>query len=338
MFSYSRNIRYLSTNLFLKKPVFPKKPKSEGDGKHFVDYRRVLCKSGNGGNGMISFFKGYRVPFGGPDGGDGGNGGHIIFKADKSTRDLSHLQSVIKAGNGEYGMGKNCHGKSAPHRTIKVPLNTIVSKPAVEGINEKECIIELINDGEVFLAARGGAGGHGNRFYVSNEVRKPIKAEVGGKGEEIAYDLEMGTMAFGGFVGFPNVGKSTLLRAISRAKPKVASYPFTTLKPHIGIVEYDDFVQIPIADIPGLIEGAHLDFGLGSSFLQHIKRCKCLIYVIDVSLGDYESQFDILKNELDMYKKGLSDRPTIIVLSKIDLVKELSIGNIQNKFNDTKVF
>uniref|UniRef100_A0A0N4ZTR1 OBG-type G domain-containing protein n=1 Tax=Parastrongyloides trichosuri TaxID=131310 RepID=A0A0N4ZTR1_PARTI len=330
--------RVLSTNVFLKKPIFPKKAKSEGEASSFVDYKRVTCKAGKGGNGMVSFFKGYRVPFGGPDGGDGGNGGHVIFKSDKKTKDLSQLTSVIKAGNGEYGMSKSCHGKSASHRIINVPLNTIISRPKIDEINIKEEIIELVNDGEIFIAARGGAGGHGNQFYVSNEIRKPTKAEIGGLGEELVYDVEMGVMAFGGFVGFPNVGKSTLLRAISRAKPKVASYPFTTLKPHVGVVEYDDFLQISIADIPGLIKGAHLDYGLGSSFLQHIKRCQCLIYVIDVSLGDYEEQYEILKNELELYKKGISDKPTMIVLSKMDLGKNINTSKIQQLFNNIKVF
>ncbi|CEF67567.1 Anaphase-promoting complex subunit 1 [Strongyloides ratti] len=330
--------KQFSSNLFLKEPIFPKKPKSDGEALSFVDYKRVLCKGGRGGNGMVSFFKGYRVPFGGPDGGDGGNGGHVIFKASKKTKDLSKLKGIYKAGHGEYGMGKSCHGKNAEHRIIHVPLNTIICKPAIEGISKKEIIKELINDEEIFLAARGGAGGHGNQFYVSNEVRKPIKAEIGGMGEEIMYDVEMGVMAFGGFVGFPNVGKSTLLRSISRAKPKVASYPFTTLKPHIGIVEYDDFTQISIADIPGLIEGAHMDYGLGSSFLQHIKRCYCLIYVIDVSLGNYESQFEILKNELNMYKKGLTDKPSLIILSKMDLLQGLNIQSIQKQFNNIRVF
>uniref|UniRef100_A0A0K0EK14 Anaphase-promoting complex subunit 1 n=1 Tax=Strongyloides stercoralis TaxID=6248 RepID=A0A0K0EK14_STRER len=326
------------TNLFLKEPIFPKKAKSDGEARHFVDYKRVLCKGGKGGNGMVSFFKGYRVPFGGPDGGDGGNGGHVIFKASKMTKDLSKLGSVITANNGEYGMGRSCHGKSAKHKIINVPINTVISKPATEENCKGEVIAELVKDEEIFIAARGGAGGHGNQFYVSNEVRKPIKAEAGGVGEEITYDVEMGVMAFGGFVGFPNVGKSTLLRSISRAKPKVASYPFTTLKPHIGIVEYDDYIQIPIADIPGLIEGAHLDYGLGSSFLRHISKCYCLIYVIDISLGDYQSQFNILKNELNMYKEGLSDKPSLIVLSKMDLARNLNTQSIESQFNNIKVF
>lgn len=294
-------------------PVKRKKCKAKsGKVHHFVDYRHIRAQGGDGGDGCISFLSVFRNENAGPDGADGGNGGHVIFKALQGMRSLAHLSSYNQAEAGKPGHNKDCHGKNAPDRIIEVPIGTVFK---VDG----EVVASLEEEGSLFIAARGGAGGKGNAFFATDIDQAPRVAEYGGKGEVIEYLAELRTMADVGLIGFPNAGKSTLLRAISRARPKVASYPFTTRNPHVGIIHYADHHQLAVADIPGLIEGAHNNYGLGLTFLRHIERCTCLLYVLDTSQPRPWEHLKILMNELEQYQKGLSLRPHAVVANKMDL-------------------
>lgn len=267
---------------------------------------------GNGGDGCISMLHLYRNEFAGPDGGDGGNGGHVLLKANSQVKSLANVQSLYRGEHGVAGAGKDMIGKSGEHVIVEVPIGTLVKT------EDGEVIADLDVHGSMFIAARGGAGGKGNHFFLSNENRHPRVCEQGAKGDANVYTLEMRTVAHAGFVGFPNAGKSTLLRAISRAKPKVAAYPFTTLNPHVGIVQFDDYTQLAVADLPGLIPDAHKNRGLGISFLRHVERCVCLMYVLDLAAEEPWKQLDQLKYELEQYCQGLSKRPHAIVGNKID--------------------
>jgi len=279
---------------------------------HFVDFKKVHFKAGNGGDGCISFLHLFNNPMAGPDGGDGGNGGHIILKANKQVKSLANVQSNYRGNEGDHGTSKDMIGSSGDHLEIEVPVGTLVKS------ENGELLVDLDTDGGKYIAARGGAGGKGNHFFLSNENRHPRVAQRGAKGEEKVLNLELKTMAHAGLIGFPNVGKSSLLRAISRARPKVANYPFTTVNPYVGIIEYDDYTQISVADLPGLIKDAHKNRGLGISFLKHVERCVCLMYVIDISLKNSWEQLKDLKHELEQFKKGLSKRPHAIVANKYD--------------------
>ncbi|XP_034881411.1 mitochondrial ribosome-associated GTPase 2 [Mirounga leonina] len=280
--------------------------------RHFVDHRRVLVRGGRGGDGVSCFHSEPRKEFGGPDGGDGGNGGHVVLRADQQVKSLSSVLSRYQGSHGEAGGRKNCSGRGGALLYIRVPVGTLVK----EG---REVVADLSCPGSEYIAALGGAGGKGNRFFLANDNRAPVTCTPGQPGQERILFLELKTVAHAGMVGFPNAGKSSLLRAISNARPAVASYPFTTLKPHVGIVHCEDHQQIAVADIPGIIRGAHQNRGLGSTFLRHIERCRFLLFVVDLSEPEPWTQVEDLKFELEKYEAGLSKRPHVVVANKIDL-------------------
>lgn len=285
----------------------------------FVDRAKISVKAGDGGNGCCSFRREKFVPNGGPDGGDGGAGGNVILRAVTNRQSLVDMvyQSRYAAQNGPNGKSKDMHGRKGDDIIVELPVGTIV-------VNDEtgEFMTDLDRAGAEVIIAKGGVGGRGNARFATSTNRAPRQKEEGTPGEEFRLRLELKTIADAGLVGFPNAGKSTLLRAISAARPKVAPYPFTTLHPNVGIVDRGDYRRYSVADIPGLVEGAHKNVGLGHSFLRHIERTLVLVYVLDtagVDGRDPVSDFRSLQNELELYMKGLSKRPFIIVANKMDL-------------------
>lgn len=281
----------------------------------FVDLAHIAVKAGNGGNGCVSFHREKFVPKGGPDGGDGGNGGNVVFRADVQLHTLQDIryQRIYKAENGRPGEGNNCSGKKGRDIVIPVPVGTLIKD------REKELILaDLTEDGEEFIAAKGGNGGWGNQHFATPTNRAPRFAKPGLPGGSLDLELELKILADVGLVGFPNAGKSTLLSVLSAARPKIADYPFTTLVPNLGIVRYGDFRSFVMADIPGLIEGAHSDRGLGDQFLRHIERTRVLLFLIDVNETDIPAAYETLKNELKLYDPFLLEKPRLIAVSKTD--------------------
>ncbi len=305
----------------------------------FIDRIKVFAQAGSGGRGSVSFRREKFVPKGGPDGGDGGRGGDVILRADRHVDNLSNLfyEPIIKAKSGGHGMGKKMHGKSAPAKIVKVPVGTIVWPADEKGRPTSAApIVDLTRDGQEFVLCRGGAGGKGNVHFKSSRNRAPRQYTEGEEGQAGHFSLELRTIADAGLVGYPNAGKSTLLRQISAARPRVAAYPFTTLHPIIGVVEFSGYRRATIADIPGLIEGAHRGLGLGHEFLRHITRCRIFLFVIDVAGSEGRNPVEDLqqlRKELDLYDPLLSQRPWFVIANKMDLpCAEENLSGVRKKF------
>ncbi len=285
----------------------------------FVDEATIHVRSGDGGRGCVSFRREKFVPRGGPDGGDGGRGGNVILLADPhmtSLLDFKYKREFI-AKRGEHGKGKKCHGRNAPDLVIKVPVGTVV-KDARTG----EVIADLTTPGQQVLVAKGGRGGRGNARFATPTNQAPRFAEPGEKGEERWIKLELKLLADVGIVGLPNAGKSTLISRVSGARPRVASYPFTTLTPSLGVVRLKEDRTFVVADIPGLIEGAHRGKGLGLQFLRHIERTRLLLHVIDITSPSPMEDFETIERELASYNPKLLEKERIVALNKIDLIED----------------
>ncbi len=286
---------------------------------NFVDYVKIFARSGSGGAGSRHFRKEKFIEFGGPDGGDGGNGGSIILRGNSQYWTLIHLkyQRHIFAENGEPGSGARCTGKSGADVILDVPLGT-VARDAESG----EVVCEVTEDGQQAVLLPGGRGGLGNWHFKSATNQAPRYAQPGEDCREGWYILELKLLADVGLVGFPNAGKSTLLAAVSAAKPKIANYAFTTLEPNLGIVQYRDFKSFVMADIPGIIEGAHEGKGLGTRFLRHIERNSILLFMIPADTADIRNEYRILLNELEQYNPELMDKQRLLAITKSDLLDD----------------
>jgi GTP-binding protein len=288
----------------------------------FIDYVKIHVKAGDGGRGCISFRREKYVPKGGPDGGDGGKGGDIIIKATKELNTLLDLryQQEYKAEKGEHGKGSNKHGKDGESRIIPVPIGTLIKNAETE-----EIIADLdYHDAEV-VVAKGGRGGLGNAHFATPTRQAPKFAQPGEKGEEKWLVLELKLIADVGLIGLPNAGKSTLISVISSAKPKIADYPFTTLVPNLGVVKMEDFRSFIVADIPGLIEGAHRGAGLGFQFLRHVERTSILLHLVDISdmlTTDPVEDFEKINRELVLYSPELLNKPMAVAGTKLDIAHD----------------
>jgi GTP-binding protein len=283
----------------------------------FVDYAEISVKGGDGGRGCVSFRREKYVPKGGPDGGDGGDGGDVIVQVDPHLTTLLDLRykRYYKAENGGSGEGALKHGKKGKNVIIKVPPGTVV-----KDLENEKIIADLTQKGQKVAAARGGKGGRGNAAFKRATRQSPRKSEPGIKGERKKLSLELKLLADVGIVGLPNAGKSTLLSRLSAAEPKIADYPFTTLTPNLGMVKLEDHRSFVMADIPGLIEGAHQGKGLGIEFLKHIQRTKLLLYLLDATSEDIKGDYQALLKEIKLFDRLLSQRPQVVAFNKIDLL------------------
>ena len=294
----------------------------------FLDQVKIFIKAGNGGSGSPSFRREKFIEFGGPDGGDGGKGGSIILKSERNLNTLIDFryQQHFKSERGGDGKGKNQTGKGGKNLYLKVPVGTQVFEE-----DNKTLIFDFKKENEEFVVAIGGKGGFGNTKFKSSTNRAPKKFTKGTKGEEFWIWLQLKTIADIGIIGLPNAGKSSLLAAITSARPKIANYKFTTLNPNLGVAVYDD-KEITLADIPGLIEGAHEGIGLGIKFLKHIERCKSLLHMIDITEENLKEAYSQVRKELKNYSKDLLKKDEIVVLNKTDLLEEKEVKKIKYDF------
>lgn len=305
----------------------------------FYDYAKVHVKAGDGGNGIVAWRREKYVPMGGPAGGDGGDGGSIILEADNNLRTLIDFRynTHYKAERGQHGQGSSMHGRSADDKLLRVPVGTVVRDAETQQI-----LADLTSAGQRVVVAKGGRGGRGNTHFVSSTHRSPTLAENGDAGEERWITLELKLLADVGLVGFPNVGKSTIISHVSAAKPKIADYHFTTIVPNLGMVKVDEGRSFVMADIPGLIEGAADGAGLGHRFLRHTERTKVLVHVLDISGSegrDPLEDFAIVNQELENYNASLMKRPMLIAANKIDIMGEVDyLALLREKLPDYEVF
>ena len=285
----------------------------------FIDQATITVKAGNGGNGIVSFRREKFIPKGGPDGGNGGRGGSIVFRADRQLTTLMDFRYKrhYSAAHGGHGQGANRTGRSGDDVVLRVPCGTIL-----QDTETGKVLADLVEDGDEAVVAKGGKGGRGNAEFATSIIQAPRKAEHGIPGEAKSIQLELKLLADVGLVGLPNAGKSTLISRISAAKPKIADYPFTTLIPNLGIVRYSDYKSFVVADMPGLIEGAHAGKGLGIQFLQHIERTRVLVLLIECTSEDPKAHYAMLLNELKSFNETMLEKPRIVALTKMDLADD----------------
>ena len=298
----------------------------------FLDQVKIFVKAGDGGSGSASMRREKFIEFGGPDGGNGGKGASIILKSERNLNTLIDYRYTqhFKAERGQNGMNKNKTGRNGKNLYLKVPIGTQVLEE-----DNKTLLFDFKNEKEEFVVANGGRGGLGNTNFKSSTNRAPRKFTKGILGEDFWIWLQLKTIADIGIIGLPNAGKSSLLAAITNADPKIANYKFTTLNPNLGVAEYDN-KEITIADIPGLIEGAHTGVGLGIKFLKHIERCKTLLHMIDITEENLEKSYSQIKKELGSYSKKLLNKKEVIVLNKVDLLEKKNVEKIIKNFSKNK--